>query len=306
MMPLDRATMIAGFPAPWTRPGAEPVSARALQYLVTPGYQEALGLRVRRGRLFTEAELASGTRAWVVNEEFARLYLPPQPLGYRFQQPRDGGPIPVEIVGIVANVLKDGNDRQPQPEVYLLGRDGGRFSGRFEIVARTAGAPSAAAGAVRAVVRELAPAAAVETVALSQRASEAVDQPRFAMAVLMAFAIVALVLASIGLYGVLSYAVSQRRRELGVRAALGAARRDLVALVVREGMATTAIGLATGLIAAAALTRFMRGALFGVAPLDLASFAAAPAILAIVAVLACLIPARRAAAIDPAAALRCE
>jgi putative ABC transport system permease protein len=306
MMPLDRATMIAGFPAPWTRPGAEPVSARALQYLVTPGYQEALGLRLRRGRLFNEADLASGTRAWVVNEEFARLYLPPEPLGYRFQQPRDSGPIPVEIVGIVANVLKDGNDRQPQPEVYLLGRDGGRFSGRFEIVARTAGMPASAAGAVRAVVRELAPAAAVETVALSQRVSEAVDQPRFAMAVLIAFAIVALVLASIGLYGVLSYAVSQRRRELGVRAALGAARRDLVALVVREGMATTAIGLATGLIAAAALTRFMRGALFGVAPLDLASFAAAPAILAIVAVLACLVPARRAAAIDPAAALRCE
>jgi ABC-type antimicrobial peptide transport system permease subunit len=126
------------------------------------------------------------------------------------------------------------------------------------------------------------------------------------MAVLIAFAIAALVLASVGLYGVLSYAVSQRRRELGVRAALGAATPDLVALVVREGMATTAIGLATGLIAAAALTRFMRGALFGVAPLDLASFAAAPAILAIVAVLACLVPARRAALIDPAAALRCE
>jgi ABC-type antimicrobial peptide transport system permease subunit len=143
-------------------------------------------------------------------------------------------------------------------------------------------------------------------VPLSQRVSEAVDQPRFAMAVLIAFAIAALVLASVGLYGVLSYGVSQRRRELGVRAALGAATPDLVALVVREGMATTAIGLATGLIAAAALTRFMRGALFGVAPLDLASFAAAPAILAIVAVLACLVPARSAASIDPAAALRCE
>jgi predicted permease len=306
MMPLDRATMIAGFPAPWTRPGAEPVSARALQYVVTPGYQEALGLRVRRGRLLTDADLASGTRAWVVNEEFARLYLPPQPLGYRFQQSHDGGPIPVEIVGIVANVLKDGNDRQPQPEVYVLGRDGGRFTGRFEIVARTAAAPSAVAGAVRAIVRELAPSAAVETVPLSQRVSEAVDQPRFAMAVLIAFAIVALVLASIGLYGVLSYAVSQRRRELGVRAALGAARRDLVALVVREAMATTAIGLAIGLVAAAALTRFMRGALFGVAPLDLASFGAAPAILTIVAVLACVVPARRAAATDPAAALRCD
>ena len=306
MMPLDRATMIAGFPAPWTRPGAEPVSARALQYLITPGYQEALGLRLRQGRLFTDADLSAGTRAWVVNEEFARLYLPPQPLGYRFEQPRDRGPVPVEIVGIVANVLKDGNDRQPQPEVYLLARDGGRFSSRFEIVARTAGAPSSAARAVRAVVRELAPEAAVETVALSRRVSEAVDQPRFAMSVLLAFAIVALVLASIGLYGVLSYGVSQRRRELGVRAALGAARRDLVALVVREGMATTAVGLAIGLTAAAALTRFMRGALFGVAPLDLASFAAAPAILAIVAVAACLVPARRAAAIDPAAALRCD
>ena len=306
MMPLDRATMIAGFPAPWTRPGAEPVSARALQYLVTPGYQEALGLRVRQGRLFTDADPRSGTRAWVVNEEFARLYLPPQPLGYRFEQQRDSGPIAVEVVGIVANVLKDGNDRQPQPEVYLLGRDGGRFSGRFEIVARTAAAPASAARAVRSVARELAPEAAVEIVPLSQRVSEAVDQPRFAMAVLLAFAIVALALASIGLYGVLSYGVSQRRRELGVRAALGAARRDLVALVVREGMATMAIGLAVGLSAAAALTRFMRGALFGIAPLDLASFAAAPAILAIVAVAACLVPARRAAAIDPAAALRTD
>src|SRR3954470_1718939 len=306
MMPLDRATMIAGFPAPWTRPGAEPVSARALQYLITPGYQEALGLRVRQGRLFTDADLASGTRAWVVNEEFARLYLPPQPLGYRFQQPRESGSIPVEVVGIVGNVLKDGNDRQPQPEVYLLGRDGGRFSGRFEIVARTAGAPSSEARAVRAIVRQLAPEAAVETVALSQRVAEAVDQPRFAMAVLLAFAVVALVLASIGLYGVLSYAVSQRRRELGVRAALGAAKRDLVALVVREGMATTAIGLAVGLGAAAALIRFMRGALFGVAPLDFASFVAAPVILTLVAGVACLVPARRAASIDPAAALRCD
>src|SRR5882762_10855544 len=98
MMPLDGGTQIAGFPSPWTPPGDEPRTARALQYLVTPGYQEALGLRVRQGRLFTDADLSTGTRAWVVNEEFARLYLPPQPIGYRFEQRPPTGPVPIEIV----------------------------------------------------------------------------------------------------------------------------------------------------------------------------------------------------------------
>src|SRR5262249_1900930 len=147
MMPLDNSTMIAGFPSPWTRPGAEPGSARALSYIVTPGYQDALGLRVRQGRRFTETDRASGTRAWVVNEEFARLYLPPQPLGYRFEQNTDTGKTPVEIVGIVANVLKDGNDRRPQPEMYVVPRDKIFFGSRFELVVRTSGAPSAVASA---------------------------------------------------------------------------------------------------------------------------------------------------------------
>jgi len=124
------------------------------------------------------------------------------------------------------------------------------------------------------------------------------------MTVLVAFAMLALGLASVGLYGVLSYAVSQRRRELGVRAALGAARRDLVALVVRDGLTVTAVGLALGLAGAAALTRLMQGMLFGVTPLDAVSFLAAPAVLTIVAIAACLLPAARAARIDPAQALR--
>ncbi|HMF94285.1 MAG TPA: ADOP family duplicated permease [Vicinamibacterales bacterium] len=307
MMPLDNATMIAGFPPPWTRPGAEPTNARALLYLVTPGYQDALGLRVRQGRLFSDADRASGTRGWVVNQEFARLYLPPQPLGYRFEQPSETSPIPVEIVGIVANVLKDGNDRKPQPEVYQVPRERAQaFGSRFELTIRTASAPSSIASAVRAIVHDALPAAAIEAVPLSRRVAESVDQPRFAAAVLGAFALLALVLASVGLYGVLSYAVARRRRELGVRAALGAARRDLVGLIMREGLATTAIGLGLGLTAAAGLTRFMRGALFGVAPLDLSSFIAAPIVLALVAAAACLLPAHRAAATDPAEALRCE
>jgi len=306
MMPLDSSTMIAGFPAPWTPPGAEPRTARALQYIVTPGYQDALGLRVRQGRLFTEADRASGTRAWIVNEEFARVYLPPNPVGYRFEQRTDTGASPMEIVGVVANMLKDGNDRRPQPEVYLVPRDRIEFGSRFELAIRTAGAPTAIAPAVRALVHEALPAAAFETVALSQRVAASVDHPRFAMTVLIAFAVLALVLASIGLYGVLSYGVSQRRRELGVRAALGASPRALVSIVVREGLAVSAIGLAAGLAGAVALTRFMQAALFGVTPLDAASFAAAPVVLLAVAAAACVRPARRAASIDPAQALRSE
>jgi predicted permease len=306
MMPLDGATQIAGFPSPWTPPGDEPRTARALQYLVTPGYQEALGLRVRQGRLFTDADQSSGTRAWVVNEEFARLYLPPQPIGYRFEQRPPTGPVPIEIVGIVANVLKDGNNRKPQPEVYRLVRDSVRFYGRFELVIRTQGAPSSLASSVRAIVRSAAPTAAVETVPLAQRVAASVDQPRFAMTVLISFAVLALALASVGLYGVLSYGVSQRRRELGVRAALGASPRNLVSIVVREGLIVAAAGLAAGLAGAAALTRFMQGALFGVEPLDATSFAVAPIALMAVAAAACVLPASRAAATDPAEALRSE
>src|SRR5262249_28863355 len=243
----------------------------------------------------------------VVNQEFARLYLPPQPLGYRFEQPSDTGPVPIEIAGIVENVLKDGNDRKPQPEVYQVPRERAQaFGSRFELTIRTLRAPSSIAPAVRAIVHDALPGAAIETVPLSRRVAESVDQPRFAAAVLAAFAALALVLASVGLYGVLSYAVARRRRELGVRAALGAARGDLLAMIVREGLATTAIGLALGLVGAAALTRFMRSALFGVAPLDLISFVPAPLVLAVVATAACLVPARRAAATDPAEALRCE
>jgi putative ABC transport system permease protein len=146
----------------------------------------------------------------------------------------------------------------------------------------------------------------VETVTLSQRVAASVDQPRFATAVLATFAILALALASIGLYGVLSYSVSQRRRELGVRAALGAARSDLIGLVMREGLTVTGTGLLAGVGGAMVLTRFMQGVLFGVAPLDAVSFVAAPALLAVVAAAACLVPARRAAATDPADALRSE
>jgi putative ABC transport system permease protein len=306
MMPLDNATQIAGFPAPWTPDGGRPATARALQYTITPGYAETLQLRLKAGRIFTDADRAGGVRSWIVNEEFARLYLPPNPVGYRFEQRPASGPITIEIVGVVGNVLKNGNNSKPQPEYYRMPRDQTRFYGRFQIAVRTLGDPALVAPTVRNIVRELEPSAAVETTTLATRVQASVEQPRFAMAVLASFAGLALVLASIGLYGVLSYSVAQRRREMGVRAALGAARGDLVRLVIADGLGVTAVGVVLGLAGAAALTRLMRNVLFGVAPLDAVSFSIAPIMLLSVALLAAWLPARRAAATDPAEALRCE
>jgi putative ABC transport system permease protein len=308
MMPLDAMSQIAGFPSPWTPPGATPSPARSLQYVVTPGYPEALGLRFKRGRSFREGDLASDVRPWIVNEEFARLYLPPDPIGYRWKVPAT----PTtpermnEIIGVIANVLKFGNDAPPQPEHYMVPRAPMRFYGHVEIAVRTNASSGTLAPAMRDVIRRAAPNAAVETIMLSRRFADSVDQPRFALTVMAALAVLAVALASVGLYGVLSYGVSQRRRELGVRAALGAARRDLVLLVVGDGLRVTAVGLAVGIVAAAALTRFMRSALFGVEPLDVLSFLAAPIVLGTVAAIACLLPARRAASTDPAEALRTD
>jgi predicted permease len=307
-MPLDNTMQLAGFPSPWTPPNGERKIVRSLQYSITPGYGEALGLRIKRGRLFTESDYVSGVRPYVVNEEFARSYLPPDPIGHRWTLAATPT-VPErtnEIIGVVANTLKNGNDAPVQPEHYMLPRDPMRFYSRFEILARTTGEPSAVAPALRTVVRDVAPTAGVETVTLSQRFTESVDEPRFAMTILVTFALLALALASVGLYGVLSYGVSQRRREIGVRAALGAPRATLVRMVVRDGLAPTVVGLATGLVAAAVLTRLMQRVLFGVEPLDPLSFAAAPLLLLPVAIIASLVPARRAAATDPAEALKCE
>ena len=308
MMPLDGSTMISGFPSPWTSPGAERKSARSLTYVITPGYAETLGLRLKKGRLFNDSDLSSGIVPWVVNEEFARQYLPPEPTGYQWKYAATATtPERInEVIGVVANTLKNGNDTSVQPENYQVPKGPARFSGRFEIVARASGDPASIAPVVRNIVRELAPTAAVETVTLSQRLAESVDEPRFAMVILVTFAALALTLAAVGLYGVLSYGVSQRRREIGLRAALGASRSTILRQVIHDGLRVTAIGLVAGLVTAAATTRLMQSALFGITALDPLSFAVAPVVLIPVAVVACLLPARRAASTDPAIALRYE
>jgi hypothetical protein len=283
--------------------------ARAISYTVTPGYAEALSLRLRRGRLLQQADLASGIRAMLVNEEFARTYLDDgKPIvGRRYEGLFRAVPnVTTEIVGVVGNVLKNGLDAKVQSEIYVLPRHGYDWPPEVNVVIRTSGTPGALAPALRALVSELEPMAALEVATLSSKLQASVAQPRFAAAMLGAFSLLALTLAATGLYGVLSYNVSQRRRELGVRAALGASRSDLVALVLRQGLRVTGAGLLLGIGAAAALTRLLERLLFGITPLDAVAFALAPALLLPVAVVACLLPAWRAAAVEPTEALRCE
>ncbi len=306
MMPLDDWTIFAGFPAPvraQEEAAAKAPTARALRYSVTPGYAEALQLRLRKGRFFTDADVASGVQPWIVNEEFARLYLPPDPVGFRWSL-KTGRPN--EIVGVIANVLKEGNDRRPQPEMYFPLDADYPLSGRAGIAIRTAGDPAPLASIARGIVRDLDPDAAIEIGMLSSRVSTSYAQPRFATAVIGVFALLAMILASVGLYGALSYAVSQRRREFGIRAALGANRVALVWLVTREGLTVTLAGIAIGLVAAMGLARMMRGLLFGISPTDAPSFVAAPIFLVLVATLACVLAAGRASCVEAADALRAE
>jgi predicted permease len=307
MTPLDTNTSLQAFPVPGgvTMQGQPARTALTRSYSITPGFERALGLRLIAGRFFTEADQVSQDALWLVNEEFARLYLPPNPVGRRFPWSRRNVPIQLEIVGVVGNVLKEGNDATVQPEIYLLRRNASPwFNDQF--VARVSGDVGSAAQRIRAAVMGVAPDAAVLIAPLTERVAESVARPRFAALVFMALAAFALLLTAIGLFASLSYSMWQRRREFGVRVAFGATRPDLVVMVVRQGVLPVIAGLAIGLAAAAGLTRFMRATLFGVTPLDATAFAAAAVLLLAVAVVACVIPARFAAKSDPIAVLRAE
>ncbi|MDP1568801.1 MAG: ABC transporter permease [Vicinamibacterales bacterium] len=309
MAPLGGSTAIMGFNI---RGGdGEEREARALAYVVTPGYAEALSLRLRDGRLFTAGDLGGGGRTMLVNEEFVRTYLidgrPVVGRTITLPGPPEEPAADVEIVGVVANVLKDGFDRRPQAEIYQLPRSGARYAGDVSVVLKTTGDPTALAPTVRAILGEIDRQAVLDPVAtLASQVDRSVSEPRFAALVLLAFAGLALVLAATGLYGVLSHTVVQRRREMGVRLAIGATRSDIVRLIVGQGLGVTALGLGLGLVAAIGTTRLMEGLLFGITPLDTVAFAAAPALLFAVSLVACLLPALRAAATDPVEALRSE
>jgi putative ABC transport system permease protein len=308
-MPMVGLTAVTSFPIAPSPESGTTVMTRSITYVATPGYAEAIGLRLRQGRFFTRDDQRPGVRSLIVNEEFVRRYLRGPVVGRRFERLYSGeAGVPTEIVGVVGNVLKDGNALAPEPEIYFVhGGPTRTLASFFSLAVRTTGQPSALTTSLREIAASIDPGAVVERVdRLADRVSASMAQPRFATTVVTAFAGLGVTLAGVGLFAVLSYGVSQRRRELSVRAALGASRGRLLRLVIGHGLAVTCAGLVVGLAGAAALTRLLEALLFQVQPLDPLSFIAAPLVLLPAAAFASLLPAMRAASVDPAGVLRGE
>jgi putative ABC transport system permease protein len=268
---------------------------------VSPDYFSLLGIPILAGNTCRISLDPKAQHTALVSRSFADRYFPGQnPLGNYVQE----GNYPVQylVIGVVSDIRKHGYERDPQPTFYWCGLPNSPFP---EFLLKTSGDPTHLAEAVRLRVREIDPNRAVYDVQrLSDSVSSTLTQRRFQVALLGSFAAMALLLAAVGLYGVTSFLVSLRTREIGLRAALGATPSRIFAQILREGAMMTAIGVAFGLAAALALTRYIGSLLFGVAPTDPITFVAVPLLLACVSAVALWLPARRATNIDPVEALR--
>jgi putative ABC transport system permease protein len=277
------------------------------RYGVTPDYARVMGIPLRRGRFFTARDTASSQPVIVISEATAKLvWGNDDPIGAEVRMgSADRGPWRT-VVGIVGDV-HHADVTEPVREAMYTPEAQFTDSYLVALVKASTGDPATLAGPVRQVLRELDPAVPVYDVAtLPALVEKASAQRRFVMRLLGAFAIVAVLLAAIGLYGVVSFGVAQRTREVGVRMALGAQRRDVMTLVLSGGVALVAGGLLIGLVAAVVATRFMEALVFGVSPIDPITFGGAAALLSLVALAAHVVPIRRALRIDPAVALRAE
>ncbi|MGA9769122.1 MAG: ABC transporter permease [Blastocatellia bacterium] len=283
-------------------PGDEPSTN---YYSVTPDYFKAMGIPLLKGRLFTEQDSKNAPRVVIINESMAKQIFPDEdPLGKRIHV--TNGPVTYrEIVGIVGDVKQYGLDQKTPVQTYepFLQEP---FS-FMSLVVRTAGEPTSLSAAIRSEVLSIdseQPVSSIKT--LDQILSTSVAQQRFAMLLFGVFGAVAMVLAAVGIYGVMSYSVTERTHEIGIRMALGAGQREVLRLIVGHGMILTLIGIGVGLGAAFALTRLMSSFLFGVSVTDIMTFAVISASLTVVALTACVVPARRAMKVDPMIALRYE
>jgi putative ABC transport system permease protein len=277
---------------------------------VTPDYFRVMGIPLKAGRTFTARDGPDAPPVVMVNENMARRFWPGEdPIGKRFKYGAPDTPDSVSpwltIVGVVGDMRRTGYDAPVRYETFLpLAQQPVPW---MTLVVRTAREPLALAPAVRAQVRAIDPELPVyEIKSMDQLLSAMVAQRRFSMALLGTFAGLALVLGLVGVYGVTSYLVVQRTREVGLRLALGAQPQELVRMVVRQGMGVAAAGIGIGLVGALAVTRLMAGLLYGVSPTDAATLAAVTALLALATLLANYVPARRAARVDPIVALRSD
>lgn len=287
----------------------------AIDYIVGPGYLRAMGIPLQRGRFFTPQDDEHASLVVVVDDVFARKYFAGQdPIGKRIVI--NHFKAPAEIVGVVGHVRQwglDADDRQSlrselyipcmqMPDAFVAMAPSGS-----SVVVRSNQASTALIQALRNMSSEMSSQQVIYgEQTLDSLVSQSLASRQFAMILLTVFALLALLLAAMGIYGVLSYVVSQRTREIGLRMALGARPSDVLSLILRGGGKLALIGVGIGVVAALYLTRFMATLLYGVGTTDPMTFAAAAALLLVVALTACYIPARRASRVDPCLALRCE
>ena len=273
---------------------------------VDAGYFQTMGIPLLRGRNFSDLELREKRHVVLINEALARQHFPNEdPIGKRLDVAMFDEPFWAEIIGVVGNVRYDSLVDEPPPAAYFSHSD--LTYGFMTLVIRTDGDPVAIAPAVQREIRSLDPNQPVSDVrSMNQVMSEWVSRSRFNTLLLGLFAGLATLLSAVGIFGVMNYSVALRTRELGLRLAIGAQPRQVLLLVLKQGLLLTVFGIAIGLAAAFALTRLLSGLLFGVEAVDVSTFTTISLLLVVVSLLACYLPARRAMRIDPLQALRYE
>lgn len=309
LLPLGLRDTFSTFDIEGRPPAAPEAKTAARNYSITPDYFRVMSIPVRRGRAFTERDAKDAPPVIIINEAFAHRFFPNEEArGKRiiFEDETNQPLRPREIVGVVGNVRHEGLDEKEQPEYYVP-----FFQApdrQMDLVVRSAiSNPAALTVAVRGAIRSIDKDQLIwEVKTMDERVAKSVAPRRFQMLLLGIFATLALLLASIGIYGVMNFTVTQRTHEIGIRLALGAQAKDVFRLVIGQGMTLALIGVVIGLLGALALTRVMASLLYNVSALDPLIFAGIALLLACVALLACLIPARRATRVDPMIALRHE
>ena len=298
----DLTTFIEGLFSNKTQTG------QADYVLASEGFFEALEIPLRSGRLFSDSDGPDAPHVAVISESLARQSWPNQdPIGRAIEFGNmDGDLRLLTIVGVVGEVRKHSLEGQPRPTVYVNYRQRPRTASQFDVVLRTTGDPAATYGAVRGVLSQIDSTVPPRLNTFSQIFSDSLNKRRFNFLLVGVFALTALLLAMAGVFGVLAYSVAQRTREIGVRIALGASRATILKMILGQGLITTLIGTAIGLIGSLLLTRTMRSMLFEVSPNDPVTVVGVALLLILIATLASYIPAWRATRVDPTVALRYE
>jgi len=292
------------------RPESEQPNPDATINSVTPGYFRTLGIPLRSGRTFNEQDIARKSRFVIINEKLAQICWPNEnPLGQRLKIGReapDGSRVDYEVIGVVGNTLQSELTQELEPSIYFA-YSVPFFDRDLGFIARAEADPEGLVADVRNIIRELDPSLAILRIGTVQQSiADSISRQRFSLMFFCLFAVLAMILVIVGIYGVVSYVVSQRTHEIGIRVALGARQQNILVMILKRGLTLSLAGSAIGLAGAFGLTRFLRAYLYQISPMDPVTFAIVPLLITGVAMLACYVPARRAAKVDPMEALRYE